>query len=105
MVRKLALLAVVAVLAVSLGCIMPGTSAIYAPVMDIKSPLLVGDTSVSPAKVGEATATGIILVSTGDASIAAAMKDGDIKRIHHVDTEELNILWLYVKKTTRVYGE
>jgi TRL-like protein family len=56
-------------------------------------------------KVGKAEAWGILVFATGDASISAASANGGISRIHHVDHETLNILWLYAKYTTIVYGE
>jgi hypothetical protein len=41
----------------------------------------------------------------GDASISAAAQNGGITRIHHVDHETMNILGIYAKYTTIVYGE
>jgi hypothetical protein len=35
----------------------------------------------------------------------AAMQNGGITRIHHVDHETLNILGIYAKYTTIVHGE
>jgi hypothetical protein len=43
--------------------------------------------------------------STGDASISAAMQNGGITRIHHVDHETQNILGIWAKHTTTVYSE
>jgi hypothetical protein len=103
--RKLLGLALVVALAMSAGCVMPKYGAIYAPVQDLKSTVEVGDTSVGMSKVGVATAEGIILLARGDASLTAAMKDGKISKIHHVDSEELNILSVYCKQTIKVYGE
>ena len=55
---------------------------------------------------GEASAESILgLVGTGDASIAAAMDDGDLSRIHYVDYETENYLGIYAKFTVVVYGE
>ena len=101
------LLAVWPLLAVMLcvGCVVPRYGAVLAPIMDTKSTVAVGDTEVGYSKVGESIAYGIILVGYGDASIKAAMEDGGITRIHHVDSEELNILNIYCKQTVRVYGE
>ena len=50
-------------------------------------------------------AEGIILFSQGDASIAAAMKNGGITKIHHIDTEEMYVLGVYAKETIHVYGD
>jgi hypothetical protein len=65
--------------------------------------------SVGPAatgsKGGRAEAWGILVYSTGDASITAAATNGDINRIPHVDQETMNILGIYAKYTTIVYGE
>jgi len=55
--------------------------------------------------MGTAKATAIIGIATGDASIAAAMSNGGITKVHHVDTEVTNILGIYATYTTVVYGE
>lgn len=58
-----------------------------------------------PVKIGKATTKGIILYTSGDNSIKAAMENGGIKKIHHVDFDVTNIFNLYSKVTTIVYGE
>ncbi len=45
------------------------------------------------------------LFAHGDASIDAAMKAGEITRIHHVDYEYKNTLGLFSVYSTIVYGE
>ncbi len=45
------------------------------------------------------------LISTGDASIAAAAKNGGIKSVKTVDVQFKNILGLYSKTTTTVTGD
>ena len=63
-----------------------------------------GDMSYS--KVGKATSTSILgLVATGDASIKTAAANGGIKRIKFVDYDVENILGIYGKYTTVVYGD
>ena len=58
------------------------------------------------SKVGRAEATSILgWIATGDASIQAAAKSAGIKKISHVDYEGSNILGIYAKHTTIVYGE
>lgn len=60
------------------------------------------------SKCGVATETRILGVYPleGDHGINKAAKAGGIKRISHVDVETNSILgFLYVKKTTKVYGE
>ena len=57
-------------------------------------------------KVGRSTATNILgLIAFGDATIAAAARAGGITTIHHADSELLNILGIYARHTTIVYGE
>ena len=56
-------------------------------------------------KCGKATCKGIVFFSTGDNSIQAAMNNGGIKKIHHVDVDVFNILNLYSTATTIVWGE
>ena len=71
---------------------------------DLKGPVAVGDASTG-SKEGSAKATSIIGIATGDASIAAAMANGGITKIHHVDTHVKNILGIYAVYETVVYGE
>lgn len=57
-------------------------------------------------KVGTSECVSILaLVAIGDASIEAAMKNGGIKKIHHVDWDVKNILGVYGVYKTTVYGE
>ena len=72
--------------------------------LDMKGPVSVGPAAGS-AKIGRSEAWGILVYSTGDASISAAMRNGGITRVHHVDQETTNILGLYAKYITVVYGE
>lgn len=105
MAKRLLAVSLLLAVAVCMGCVWPAYGAVMAPVMDTKSAVAVGDTSAGYSKVGESMAEGIILLGRGDASISKAMKDGGITRIHHVDSEELNILGIYCKQIIRVYGE
>ncbi len=58
------------------------------------------------SKIGEAYSESILgLVAIGDASIAAAMKNGGITKVQHVDYHTYNILGIYAKFTVKVYGE
>ena len=101
------LLAVACVLLLALGCgVFAVTSeGVVGAIQLTKSPLEVGDTSVGQSKVGESRAKGILIVAFGDCSIKAACEDGNITRIHHIDSEEINILGIYAEKIVRVYGE
>jgi hypothetical protein len=106
MKRAALVLGLVGIMAVCVGCTYP-MGGIVAPVQMTKSPVAVGDTSMGmdDLDMGSATVEGIILLAKGDASIEAAMKDGGITRIHHVDSEEFNILGIYSTYTIKVYGK
>ena len=56
-------------------------------------------------KMGTSTSTAIICFATGDLSISAAMQNGGITKIHHVDSKVMYVLGVYAKYTTVVYGE
>ena len=89
---------------------MPGMTCVTGPVVapiviEQRAPIGVGDTQAPATKVGRSKASGIILVSFGDASIARACKEANITRIHHVDAEVLSILGVYSRWETLVYGE
>jgi TRL-like protein family len=78
---------------------------VVAPItLNMKGPVSAGP-AVGSAKVGRAQAWGILVYSTGDASITAAMANGGITKIHHVDHETENILGIWARYTTIVYGE
>ena len=106
--KKLMIGAAIAGLGLAMtGCVMVGPcDARSAITLDVASPdTSFVDNSVKPAKVGEATASGIICFTTGDCSIKAAMENGGIKKIHHVDYKTKNILGIIGSQTTFVYGE
>jgi hypothetical protein len=95
--------------AVPCAVILAGCAIAHGPVtaavtLDMKGPVSVGPAAGS-AKIGRSDAWGILVYSTGDASISAAMRNGGITRVHHVDQETTNILGLYAKYITVVYGE
>jgi len=72
--------------------------------VDMKGPIAVGD-AASASKVGTSKATAILGIVTGDASIEAAMQNGGITKVHHVDSKVKNILMIYAEYETVVYGE
>ncbi len=58
------------------------------------------------SKVGKSSCVAILgIVSAGDASIDAAMKNGGITKIHHVDHRSISVLFIFAMFTTIVYGE
>jgi hypothetical protein len=57
-------------------------------------------------KKGTAETINILgLISTGDASVQSAAKNGGIKVIRHADYEFTTVLGLYSRFTTVVYGD
>ena len=109
--KKLMMGAAIAGLGLAMtGCCIPqgpyASPAFAGIVVDNKAPGAYGvDNGVKPAKIGTATSKGIVLFTTGDNSIKAAMENGGIKKIHHVDFDVMNVFNLYSKVTTIVYGE
>ncbi len=90
------------------GCyvapVMPPQGWIYA---DIQAPIDTdaNATPVSP-KSGEAQSMSILgLVALGDASVHTAAANANISKIDHVDYSYYNVLFVYQRFTTRVYGE
>ena len=54
---------------------------------------------------GEASSISVLgLFSFGDSSIAAAAREGRIQTVHHADSKLLNVLVIFVRHTTVVYG-
>ena len=99
------LISAVASVTLLTGCAAIAHGPVTAPItVDMKGPVSAGPATASP-KVGRAHAWGILVYATGDASIEAAMRNGGITRIHYVDNDTLNILGVYAKYTTIVYGE
>ena len=103
---RTAAIVLVLVAAVTLtGCVMVSSPVYGGLFTQTKGPVTGVDNSVGQTKVGKAEAQGIIIVGTGDASIKAAMENGDITKIHHVDHESFSVLGVYSRYTTIVYGE
>ena len=97
-----------ALMVVVSGCAIGVTpsSVLSAPLMiEVGGPVAMGDTAVASTKVGRSRAEGIIMFSYGDASITAAAADGDITRIHHVDSLSGSFFGIYAFYETVVYGE
>ncbi len=101
------LLSVAALAAVASGCVMvnPSNSVVAPITLDVQCPYGFVDNDVKPARMGTATASGIICFCEGDASIKAAMDNGNIKKVHHVDYKVKNILGIIGSTTTIVWGE
>ena len=101
------LMALAAMAALASGCVMTSSNTIASALtLDVSSPdTNFIDNSVKPEKKGIAKASGILCYCEGDASLKAAMDNGGIKKIHHVDYKVKNILGIIADYTTIVYGE
>lgn len=78
---------------------------IYGAYTNVQAPLTATGENTGE-RTGTAECTSILgLIATGDCSIQAAMENGDITNVHHVDYETENILGLYAKFVTVVYGD
>jgi len=87
----------------------PSVSAsIYADVTTPAQMLTVAtDANAKPVKVGSASSVAVLgLFAGGDGGLSAAMKDGGITRVHHVDHNITLFLYgVYVSDTVIVHGE
>ncbi len=87
------------------GC--AGAIPMGAVITDVKMPVAVASEKVSgQLKRSVSICKSYVgVVATGDASIAAALKDSGIKTIHYVDWEAFNVLGVYGEYKCVVYGE
>ena len=103
--KKLMIVAGLAALASGCVCVGP-SNAKSLLTLDVQSPdMSFVDNSVKPVKKGVATATGTLVFVEGDASLKAAMENGGITKVHHVDYKVKNILGIIGSTTTIVWGE
>jgi hypothetical protein len=96
---------IVAVLAIFVaGCATPyPVGSLYT---GVKLPVTATSNSGKGLKMGVAECQSILgLVAIGDASIEAAMRNGGITEVHHIDWEAENILGIIGKYKTIVYGK
>jgi len=85
------------------GCMVATPGHFGALFTDTDGGLMVGEGR--NLKMGEASSEGVLGIVRGDASISAAMKAGNISKIHHVDYHYENILGIVSTYTIKVYGE
>lgn len=92
------------------GLLLAGCSGAPAPAggliwTNVSAPIAATDNPNKPTLVGRAEATSILgLIATGDASIRAAVRNGGITQIHHVDYHKQSIFGVVTTFTTIVYG-
>jgi hypothetical protein len=84
-----------------------GCGAVYTNVQTPMPTINLQANAESQTKAGKATCTTYVwVVTVGDCSVATAMKNGGITKIHHIDTEIKSILsGIYAQHTIVVYGE
>jgi TRL-like protein family len=105
MFRSTVLGAVASLLLLVSGCSMPAGPMFGQFYTQVRGPIGGMDNSVKQTKTGSATATGIVGVATGDASLDAAMKAGGITKVHHAESSTMSIMGVYSTFTTTVHGE
>ena len=106
MKKSLILASIAAVAALVSGC--AGYTPRGAILTEVTLPYAVaeGSAKVDSLTVGKSQCKDLLsLITQGDASIAAAMKNGDIKKVHFVDWKANNILGLIGNYECTVYGE
>lgn len=75
-------------------------------IMDHRAPASFNiDNSVKCLKQGKAKSKSVVIFTTGDSSIKAAMDSAGITKVNHIDYEVLSIFSLYSEATTIVWGE
>ena len=100
----LRLLVVLVLVSLVSGCAMVQAPVVGILFTDVSAPL-VATSETAHSKVGVSKCNAIIGIATGDCSIEAAMKNGGIRKIQHVDYHVKSYLGLYAECTTTVYGE
>lgn len=107
--RHLLALSIGAVFFLASGCaaLSPRAPVIGTVYTDVEGPVTATSNSapLDGLSVGRATARSYLgIVAQGDASIQAAMENGGISEVHHVDFETKSILGIYAEYTVIVYG-
>ena len=101
-------LALAAVTGISTGCytapVMPPVAGVYS---NIQAPLDIdANESTMGSKTVKSSVVAILgLFSFGDASTAAAAREGGITTIRHLDYEYFNVLGIYQRFTTVAKGD
>ena len=88
------------------GCAMVASPVNGGLVTSLTAPITATASTSSYNKVGSSSCTSILgWFASGDCSIDAAAKNGNITKIHHVDYSASSVLGIYSKFETHVYGE
>jgi hypothetical protein len=91
----------------SMLALLPSCALLYNNLKMPSFDLAVAENAATSAKVGTSSCVSYLwLVSVGDCSTKAAMDNGSIAKVHHVDWQmQSYVFHLYEKMTTIVYGE
>jgi len=109
MKKVLSLCILLALVFVSSGCAGFARAPVVPPLgwlyNDTKAPMDVDFKATTLGKSGQATTQNVLgFVAWGDASTQTAAANGGISTIEHADYELFNVLGVYSKFTTTVYG-
>lgn len=105
MKKALLLATAIASAAALSGCAMASSPVMGGLYTDVTYPVNATSNDQGP-KTGEASASSILgIFATGDASIAAAARNGGITKVKTVDVNATSFLGLYAKYTVIVTGE
>lgn len=96
-------LALMALIIMGVSCSTINTTNSGMLFIDAKSTTMVSD-GTNATKMGSACTTGVIGIVTGDSSIEAAMKAGNIKKVSFVDHKAKSVLGIYTEYCTIVHG-
>ena len=73
---------------------------------ETKAPLSTAGHWIVGTKSGTASSFSVLgLYAAGDCSIAAAARNGGLKKIYHTDYEYFNVIGIWQKATVIAYGE
>lgn len=105
--KHLSLFAAAAVIAAMCsGCFTAPFSLPFGLVTSYSAPLTTEGPCKEGLKKGSSSAISVLnLVTVGDCSLNAAIKEGGLKEMYYADYEYTNVLWLFQKVTIDVFGE
>lgn len=88
------------------GCLSAPFQPPVGAVTNYKAPLSTEGNWTAGQKKGSASMTSVLgIVSAGDCSIAAAIKDGGLKSANYVDYDYFNVLGIFQRVTVNVFGD
>ncbi len=90
-----------------IAVLIPACGLVYTNIKTPAPTLAIQTNAEGQNKIGRASCTSYVwIIGIGDCSVTEAMKNGEIKKVHHVDAEVKSILLgIYERYTTVVYGE